>query len=86
MNLNISCGVKTIKYLELNPSPTNCQYPEMGIHFEYVNPKLSAACTAMRAGTSLTMRQSFPNLAFISPNIIFIPCKGNCLYLLFSLI
>jgi len=47
MNLNIGYGVNTIKYLELNSWPTNCQYPEMGSHFEYVNPKLSTSCTAM---------------------------------------
>ena len=56
MNLNIGYHVKTIKYLELNPLPTNCQYPEMVSHFEYVNRKLSTTCIAMWAGTSLIMR------------------------------
>jgi len=27
------------KYLELNPSPTNCQCPKIGTHFEYVITK-----------------------------------------------
>jgi hypothetical protein len=56
MTLNIGYGVKTIIYLELNLRPTNCQYLEMGSHFEYANPKFNAPCTAMRAGTSLMMR------------------------------
>jgi hypothetical protein len=56
MNLNIGYGVKTIIYLELNSRPTNCQYLEMGSHFEYGNPKFNAPCTAMRTGTSLMTR------------------------------
>jgi len=35
MTLNIVYRVKTIKYPELNPSLTKCQYPEKGSHFEY---------------------------------------------------
>ena len=30
----------------------------MGTHIEYVNPKLSTACTAMKTGNSLMMKDS----------------------------
>jgi hypothetical protein len=40
MNLNIVYGFKTNKYVELNSSPTNCQCPEMGSHFEFLTPNI----------------------------------------------
>lgn len=68
MNLDMDYGVKIIKYLELNPQPTNCQYTEMGSHFEYVNPNLSTTCIAMRAGTSLMTRHFEINTLLCSVN------------------